>query len=1052
LRYYDGGAIFNNYNVFTIDGAVNAVHFNVSVPGFFVNHINGVIYKLNGVTNFSAAGLTFINYGTVHVTSGEWEINCNSTHYGTIRSFGTSIFHFDSGTVTFAGKSRFGGNSLVLLTGANILINATVTLDSATFELATGSFLGTDSILFNPYSTFKWNGGMIAGSVVVNIHPQATMIWAGTTKDFRGSAIINNYCHSSWTAGDLRYYDGGATFNNYNTFTVSGPVNLVQYNVPVGAGFINHLNAYLYINDLCTFSAANVLFSNYGLIGGIGTFQILCPFVHTGIINPGINAINNGVGILTLNGAQPLNANCSLNVQLFDGSGPGTGHDQLVRDGNCTLGGTLNVTLTGSVPDGTYTILHCLTGNVSGTFATVNLPPGCTLVINPTNCQIVKNTQNCTPNAGSWTTTACDSLVWNGITYTTSGQYIQVLTNNGGCDSTVTLNLTVNSSYAMAIAVTACDSYTWGRTVYTASGAYQNTYTAANGCDSVVTLNLIINNSNTGSFAATACNSYVWNNTTYTASGQYLDTLQNVAGCDSVVTLNLTINNSNTGTFAATECNSFVWNGTTYTTSGSYSQLFLSSKGCDSLATLNLVIHNSAATSFSETACSSYVWNNQTYSTSGNHMQTLQTVNGCDSVVTLMLTINTPVTWFLDADGDGHYTKDTSACSSPGTDWNSAGGTFGDCDDADNSIWQTGNLYVDADGDGYDAGTESVCYGASVPLGYAATTLGSDCDDNNANVWISTTWYKDGDNDGWYISQLSCNSPGSGWSNTISPTQLGDCNDNSNTIYPGATEICGNGIDEDCSGSDLPCGGGNCNATVTLTSGGLNALWVNAGASAQNTFYYGVTDALRMNTKITGGVGPFTYNWSNSGGTNFLLPRAYYPASSIDLFQPTAASTVTCTVTDQGTGCVYTVSLFMNWDNQFFCQRLKNTWYLNMCIDGQNVCLPWTASRTALQNNTGTMGNCAPAKATEPQLLSLYLEVFPNPNNGAFMLSVANAQNGSTLEVLDPTGKRLHHEVIQTTEGQYASTFDWRDKPAGVYFVQVISNHEVATQKVVIRH
>jgi hypothetical protein len=433
-------------------------------------------------------------------------------------------------------------------------------------------------------------------------------------------------------------------------------------------------------------------------------------------------------------------------------------------------------------------------------------------------------------------------------------------------------------------------------------------------------------------------------------------------------------------------------------------------------------------------------------------MQTLQTVNGCDSVVTLMLTINTPVTWFLDADGDGHYTKDTSACSSPGTDWNSAGGTFGDCDDADNSIWQTGNLYVDADGDGYDAGTESVCYGASVPLGYAATTLGSDCDDNNANVWISTTWYKDGDNDGWYISQLSCNSPGSGWSNTISPTQLGDCNDNSNTIYPGATEICGNGIDEDCSGSDLPCGGGNCNATVTLTSGGLNALWVNAGASAQNTFYYGVTDALRMNTKITGGVGPFTYNWSNSGGTNFLLPRAYYPASSIDLFQPTAASTVTCTVTDQGTGCVYTVSLFMNWDNQFFCQRLKNTWYLNMCIDGQNVCLPWTASRTALQNNTGTMGNCAPAKATEPQLLSLYLEVFPNPNNGAFMLSVANAQNGSTLEVLDPTGKRLHHEVIQTTEGQYASTFDWRDKPAGVYFVQVISNHEVATQKVVIRH
>ncbi|MBI5641100.1 MAG: SUMF1/EgtB/PvdO family nonheme iron enzyme [Nitrospirae bacterium] len=34
----------------------------------------------------------------------------------------------------------------------------------------------------------------------------------------------------------------------------------------------------------------------------------------------------------------------------------------------------------------------------------------------------------------------------------------------------------------------------------------------------------------------------------------------------------------------------------------------------------------------------------------------------------------------------------------------------------------------------------------------------------------------------------------------------GDCNDGSNTIFPGATEICGDGIDQDCSGADLLCG------------------------------------------------------------------------------------------------------------------------------------------------------------------------------------------------------------------------------------------------------
>jgi hypothetical protein len=68
----------------------------------------------------------------------------------------------------------------------------------------------------------------------------------------------------------------------------------------------------------------------------------------------------------------------------------------------------------------------------------------------------------------------------------------------------------------------------------------------AAGCDSVMTLNLTINNSTSSTQTATACNSYVWNNNTYTVSGTYMDTIPNAAGCDSVMTLNLTINTVNT--------------------------------------------------------------------------------------------------------------------------------------------------------------------------------------------------------------------------------------------------------------------------------------------------------------------------------------------------------------------------------------------------------------------------------------------------------------------------------------------------------------------------
>ena len=61
------------------------------------------------------------------------------------------------------------------------------------------------------------------------------------------------------------------------------------------------------------------------------------------------------------------------------------------------------------------------------------------------------------------TITACDSYTWiDGNTYTASNNTATyTLTNAAGCDSVVTLDLTINSSNTGTDVITACDSYTW---------------------------------------------------------------------------------------------------------------------------------------------------------------------------------------------------------------------------------------------------------------------------------------------------------------------------------------------------------------------------------------------------------------------------------------------------------------------------------------------------------------------------------------------------------------------------------------------------------------
>lgn len=135
----------------------------------------------------------------------------------------------------------------------------------------------------------------------------------------------------------------------------------------------------------------------------------------------------------------------------------------------------------------------------------------------------------------------------------------------------LTLSVTIlNSTSSTSSSISVCDSFVGpSGKIFRNSGTYTDTIQNSVGCDSVITLNLTIRKSTSKVINPYVCSSYISpSGKVYTSSATFKDTITNAANCDSVVFVNLTVSYQSYASISLTTCDKYVTpSGKTKTTS-----------------------------------------------------------------------------------------------------------------------------------------------------------------------------------------------------------------------------------------------------------------------------------------------------------------------------------------------------------------------------------------------------------------------------------------------------------------------------------------------------
>jgi gliding motility-associated-like protein len=249
------------------------------------------------------------------------------------------------------------------------------------------------------------------------------------------------------------------------------------------------------------------------------------------------------------------------------------------------------------------------------------------------------------------------TYIFGSDTLSTSGTYQKTFTSQNGCDSLVVLQLKVNPKYLIQQTIRICqgEKLVIGTKEYTTSGIYTDQLLSSLGCDSTIITNLTVTPTIRDTIYPIICqgSSFQVGNKSYTSTGIYKDTLKSSINCDSIVVTNLSVTSSFKVTVNKTFCEGEIYNfnGQILTQNGTYKDTLMSQIGCDSIITLNLIFLPKSIKNISATICNkaTYQVDNKIYNTTGNYSDTLKSINNCDSIVNLALIVLDPISRNINA-------------------------------------------------------------------------------------------------------------------------------------------------------------------------------------------------------------------------------------------------------------------------------------------------------------------------------------------------------------------------------------------------------------------